>query len=273
MMGINSRGKIANTLPETKGFFRHVTADNQQFFVVQQGANTNAVQAATGYKTYRDRLGYGNYTYAFAFNNFAVQTGIKTIDQYGNADPQNIPTYNIDNRSNDNGALGNQAFVAHTQQGRAQVRNCTGCHFNLNGANDANQVAYAQAQVGANPNGYQAAQSGYVQFFQNETIVRNNTNQPVTFTQGYLLDANQDPTGSDGLAHRLDWVVRLADGFPLVYSNHRMLSNASIAPEYSRYRRTYDSTAAGPFTQELLRRWDPADAQYRVMVAPLVGQE
>jgi hypothetical protein len=273
LMGINSRGKISPQLPETKGFFRHVTADNLQYFVTQLGANTNAVQAATGYKTYRDRLGFGNYTYAFAFNNFAVQTGIKTVDQYGNTDPQNIPTYNIDNRSNDNGALGHQSFMPHTQQGRSQVRNCTGCHFNLAGANDANQANYALAQVGANPNGYQAAQSGYVQFFQNETIVRNNTNQPVTFTAGYLLDANTDPAGSDGLAHRLDWIVRLADGFPLVYSNHRMLSNASIAPEYARYRREYDTTASGPFTQELLRRWDLNDAQYRVFVAPLVVQE
>jgi hypothetical protein len=265
LMGINSRGKISPQLPETKGFNRHVTKDNQQYNVVVLGANTNAVQAATGYKTYRDRLGFGNYTYAFAFNNFGVQVGMKTVDLYGNTDPLGIPNYNQDNRSNDNGGLGHQSFMPHSVQNRSAVRNCTSCHIDL--AQNANQIAYAQAQYGANPNGYQAAQSGYLTFFANETVIRNNTNQPVTLANGYLFDANTDPQGSDGLAHRLDYNVRLADGFPLVYNNHPMLSNASIVDP--KYRRIYDPTAAGPLTQELLYIVDPNNAQKRVLVAPL----
>jgi uncharacterized Zn-binding protein involved in type VI secretion len=270
VMGINSRGKIAPQLPETKGFQRHVTKDNLQYNVVVLGANTNAVQAATGYKTYRDRLGFGNVTNAFAANQ-GVQVGIKTVDLYGNTDPTNITNFNIDARSNDNGALGHQAFMPHSVQNRTQVRNCTSCHMDLNGANNANQVAYAQAQFGANPNGYQAAQSGYLTFFANETIVRNNTNQPVTVANGYLFDANTDPQGSDGLAHRLDWIVRINDGFPLVYSNHPMLSNASIADP--KYRRIYDPTAAGPLTQDLLYMLDPNNAAKAVLVAPLNLQQ
>jgi hypothetical protein len=266
MMGINSRGKIAPTLPETKGFQRHITKDNVNYNVVVLGANTNADQANTGYKTYRDRLGWGNVTTAFAFNNFGVQVGIKTVDAYGNTDP-NLP-YNTDPRSDVNGGLGNQAFMPHTISNRVGVRNCTSCHMNLAGANDANQLAYAQAQVGANPNGYQAAQSGYIQFFQNEVIVRNNTNQQVLLNQGYFFDPNTDPDGTDGLAHRLDYQVILADGFPLVYSNHRFL-NEQGALRDPKYRRQYDSTAAGPFTEDLLRMWDPNFANYNVLVAPL----
>jgi hypothetical protein len=269
IMGINSRGKISPQLPETKAFSRHVTKDNQQYNVTVLGANTNAVQAANGYKTYRDRLGFGNYTNAFAAANGAVQVGIKTVDLYGNTDPNGVPGYNTDARSNDNGGLGHQAFTPHSQQNRTQVRNCTGCHIDL--AANANQIAYAQAQVGANANGYQAAQSGYVQFFQNVTVTRNNVAQNVSLANGYLFDANTDPQGSDGLAHRLDWTVRLADGFPLTYSNHRLLNNAAIVDP--KYRRIYDPTAAGPMTQDLLRMFDPNDAQKRVMVAPLNTQQ
>jgi hypothetical protein len=268
-MGINSRGKISPQIPETKAFQRHVTKDNVDYNVVVLAANANAVQANTGYKTYRDRLGFGNYTNVFAATQ-GVQVGIKTVDLYGNTDPTNITNYNRDARSDVNGGLGHQSFVPHSQVGRSQVRNCTGCHFDLNGANNANQVAYAQAQVGVNPNGYQAAQSGYVQFFQNHTVTRNNVAQNVTLNQGYLFDPNTDPDGNDGLAHRLDYNV-LFDGFPLVYNNHPMLSNASIVDPS--YRRIYDPTAAGPFTQELLRHWNPDDAQYRVLVAPLVTQD
>jgi hypothetical protein len=229
------------------------------------------VQAANGYKTYSDRLGYGNYTVAFALNNFGVQVRMKTVDPYGNTDPVNVPNYNNDNRSNDNGGLGHQAFMPHNQTNRVAIRNCTGCHADLNGANNANQLAYAQAQVGANPNGYAAATSGYIQFFQNEVVTRNNVAQNVTLNNGYLFDANTDPQGSDGLAHRLDWIVRLADGFPLVYSNHPIMNPAGIVDP--KYRRTYDPTGAGPFTQELLRGWDPNDAQRFILVAPLVTQQ
>lgn len=270
MMVINSRGKISPSLPETKAFQRHITKDNQNYFVTQLGANVNAVQAANGYKTYRDRLGWGNVTNVFAANTTGTQVGIKTIDAYGNTDPNNVPNFNHDARSDVNGALGQQAAMPHTVQNRTQVRNCTSCHFNLNGANDANQVAFATAQVGVNPNGFQAAQSGYIQFFQNETVVRNNIAQPVTLNQGYLFDQNTDPLGSDGLAHRLDYYV-LADGFPLSYQNHRMLSNNSI--QDSKYRRIYDPSAPGPFTQDLLRGWDINDAQNAILVAPLNTQQ
>jgi hypothetical protein len=270
MMGINSRGKISPQLPETKAFSRHVTKDNQQYNVVVLGANANAVQAANGYKTYRDRLGFGNVTNAFAAAQ-GVQVGIKTVDLYGNTDPANITNYNVDARSNDNGGMGHQAFMPHTVQNRTQVRNCQGCHFDQNGANNANQVAYAQAQYGANPNGYQAAQSGYIQFFQNVTVTRNNIAQNVSLANGYLFDANTDPQGSDGLAHRLDYNVRLADGFPLVYSNHPLLNRAAIVDP--KYQRQYDPTAAGPLTQELLRMVDPNDAQKRVLVIPLNTQQ
>jgi hypothetical protein len=272
MMGINSRGKIAPTLPETKAFSRHITRDNVNYNVVVLGANTNAAQANTGYKTYRDRLGFGNVTNVFAAAdaNGPVQVGIKTIDLYGNTDPANISNFNRDPRSDQNGGLGNQAFMPHSISNRVGVRNCTSCHIDL--AANANQIAYAQAQVGVNPNGYQAAQSGYIQFFQNETVVRNNIAQPVTLNQGYFFDPNTDPAGTDGLTtgHRLDYQV-LADGFPLVYSNHPILNDASIKDP--KYRRQYDPTAAGPFTQDLLRMWDPNQAQYVVKVAPLVTQQ
>jgi hypothetical protein len=268
MMAINSRGKISSSLPETKAFTRHITKDNQNYFVTQLGANTNASQAANGYKTYRDRLGWGNVTNTFAATT-GVQVGIKTVDPYGNTDPTNITNYNHDARSDTNGALGLQPAMPHTVQNRTQVRNCQGCHFNLNGANDANQVAYATAQVGVNPNGYQAAQSGYIQFFQNETVTRNNIAQNVTLTTGYNFDPNTDPQGTDGLNHRLDWYV-LADGFPLVYNNHPYLSTNSVVDP--KYRRTYDSTAPGPFTQELLRHWNIAD-QNAILVAPLNTQQ
>ncbi len=270
MMGINSRGKISPQIPETKGFFRHITRDNQNYAVTVLGANTNAAQAATGYKTYRDRLGYGNVTNAFAATT-GVQVGIKTVDVYGNTDPQGVPVYNHDARSDENGGLGQQSFMPHSVQNRTQVRNCQSCHFNLNGANDANQVNYAMAQVGANPNGYQAANSGYIQFFQNETAVRNNIAQNVTLNQGFLFDANTDPAGTDGLAHRLDYYVRLADGFPLSFNNHPIMNQASYVD--NRYRRNYDSTAAGPFGQELLKMWDPNNAQSMVLVAPLNTQQ
>jgi len=268
-MGINSRGKIAPHLPETKAFSRHITKDNQNYNVTILGANTNAVQAANGYKTYRDRLGFGNVTNAFAAANGAVQVGIKTVDAYGNTDPNGVPNFNVDARSNDNGGLGHQAFMPHSNQNKTQVRNCTSCHFDL--ALNANQVNYAMAQVGANPNGYQAANSGYVQAFQNITVTRNNIAQNVSLATGYIFSPATDPQGSDGLAHRLDWIVRLADGFPLVYSNHPMLSNASIVD--AKYRRIYDPTASGPMTQDLLRAFDPADAQKRVTVAPLNTQQ
>jgi hypothetical protein len=269
-MGINSRGKIAPTMPETKAFQRHITKDNQNYNVTILGANTNAAQAATGYKTYRDRLGYGNVTNAFAATQ-GVQVGIKTVDPYGNTDPSNITNFNHDPRSDVNGGLGAQAFMPHTVQNRTQVRNCQGCHFDLNGANNANQVAYATAQVGVNPNGYQAAQSGYIQFFQNEVTIRNNTNQPVLLNQGYLFDPVTDPQGTDGLAHRLDYLV-LADGFPLAYQNHPYLFPLGAAVD-PKYHRVYDPTAPGPFTEELLRGWNVNDAISVILVAPLNTQQ
>jgi hypothetical protein len=276
LMGINSRGKIAPTIPETKAFSRHITRDNVNYNVVQLGANTNAVQAANGYKTYRDRLGYGNVTTAFALNTAGVQVGIKTVDLYGNTDPT-ITNYNTDNRSNTNGGLGAQAFMPHSISGRINVRNCTSCHMDLNGANNANQANYAMAQVGMNPNGYGNANtgfysSGYLQVFNNVTVTRNNIAQNVTANNGYLFDANTDPQGSDGLAHRLDWIV-LNDGFLLVYSNHPMLNTSGIKDPH--YIRNYDPTASGPMTQDLLRFWDindANDAAYWVLTAPLVTQ-
>jgi hypothetical protein len=262
-MGINSRGKISPQIPETKAFQRHVTRDNLQYNVVVLGAVNNAVQAATGYKTYRDRLGFGNVTNAFAANQ-GVQVGIKTVDLYGNTDPNGIPNFNVDARSDLNGGEGHQSFMPHSVQNKTQVRNCTSCHIDLN--QNANQISYATAQVGVNPNGYAAADSGYITAFQNVTVTRNNVAQDVSLANGYFFDPNTDPDGGDGLARRLDYTV-LYDGFPLVYSNHPMLNTASTPDP--KYRRTYDPTASGPFTQELLRMWNPADAQKRVLVAPL----
>ncbi|MBX2812176.1 MAG: hypothetical protein KTR25_10210 [Myxococcales bacterium] len=230
--GINSEGKVAQFLPETKQFVAHTTVDNQQFFGTQVIVNNDAnIQ----YNVYRNRDGLG--LRQFATENVGF--------------PPNIdgPNFIQDAQQDENAGQGFQQFAPHSTQRSHPLMDCTNCHVDVNASN----TAAIQARYAANPTGF-ANLSDYLNVLQNTGITRNNSNETyaVNAAAGFLFDANTDPAGFS-VVTQADYCVNEATAFPLCYSNHPFKENALL--NATTIRPVPDNVpVAGPFTQPLMNQ-------------------
>jgi hypothetical protein len=233
-LGINSEGKISQHVPETKQAFRHVDYQNNDYFGTRVIVNANANIV---YQSYRNRAGYG-------------------LRQY-NTEPVGLPLnsdgpdFDQDARMDQNAGEGFNQMMPHSVQRSHPRMDCTFCHLNANDAN-ANAV---QARYGVNPNGF-ANVSAYLIALNGLQIIRNNTNQAINVDQnaGFRFDANIDPDGFS-VNKQTDWVV-LADGFPVSFNSHPMMTQRPHLYFDPFYSRDYPRLAqiAGPLNQQLLTK-------------------
>ena len=236
--GINSEGKIAQFLPETKMYVAHTDRNNNNYF----GDPANGAQelvlndANIQYNSYRDNKGYGLIQY-----DAANRVG---LDPANDGQP-----YDNDARMNDNAGHGSNQFVPHSTQRSHPLMDCLNCHVDLND----NNLDYVMARWQANPNGF-ANVSAYLAVLENTDITRNNSNAvlDVVAANGFLFDANVDPDGY-GVPSQSDWGVREADGFPLVYNNHPYRLRAyGVDPQINRQYPTFFNDSAGPLNTQLM---------------------
>ncbi len=231
--GVNSEGKIAQFMPETKQAVRHIDYQGNDYFGNQVIVNNDANLT---YNIYRHRSGYGTRQYN------TEQVGLPL-----NADGRD---YEQDARMDENAGQGYNQFMPHSTQRSHPMMDCNMCHLDAN-ANNADAIA---ARYGVNPNGF-ANVSAYLAALNGLQIIRNNTNDAVTVNQnaGFRLDANIDPNGFV-VNQQTDWVV-LADGYPLSYTNHPF-KQGTIGLDTTFYTRTYPRMAAisGPFNLGLLTK-------------------
>jgi hypothetical protein len=233
-LGINSEGKIAQFLPETKQGFRHVDANNNDYFSTQVIVNNNANLI---YNVYRQRSGYGLRQYATEQVGLPLNSDGQEYEQYAQMDQ--------------NAGQGFNQFMPHSVQRSHPMMDCNFCHLDANN-NNANAV---QARLGVNPNGF-ANVSAYLAALDNLAILKNNTNQPINVdvNAGFRFDANIDPDAFT-VDQQLDWVV-FNDGFPLSYSNHPLKEGTIGIYTDPFYNREYPRMAriSGPLNQALLNK-------------------
>lgn len=236
--GINSEGKIAQFLPETKQMVAHTNANNQEYFGTQVIVNNDAnIQ----YNVYRDRPGYGLRQYA------TEQVGLPP-----NADG---PRFEQFAQMDENAGQGSQQMMPHSVQRSHPLMDCTNCHLDLNADNEA-QI---QARFMSNPTGF-GNLSDYLAVLENTGITRNNSNETVIVdaAAGFRFDADIDPAGFS-VDQQSDWCVLYdgqSNGFPLCYNNHPLKQGTfgfSFSPQYARpYPRL--APTAGPLNSFLLTK-------------------
>ena len=244
-IGINSHGKVSQFTPAGKMFFRYLTA--------ARGDDHFALETGASYKTYRDRLGWGNRVY--------------DQDEPVGLAPQEGLTMNNNRRANENAALAYNPVVPHTTQHKP--RNCTNCHVPVGHDYDPAGDAYAlqaAAAWGVHPDGTDARVSAYLDAIP-ESMQRYSGAVYET-SAGFLIPdaAERDhgdvaadihtaggaamfagATPGDNYAHRLDWVV-LEDGFPLSSSSHNRIDGGNGLP------RDPDRWGAGPLNNTILTK-------------------
>jgi len=245
-LGINSNGKVQQFTPAGKLFFRHLTfPDGADDFMSRSGSNYGG-----SYRTYRDRLGFGN-------------------TQSAGLSPQDLDLGGISNanaNSDRNAALAMNPLRSHTIQ--RKPRNCTQCHIPVGHGTDPTVDPYVRAPMvawGSYPKGADAEISAYLASVPNTT--QRDSGAVFSTTAGFLIpdimgadesgtvvstftpggEAFATATAGDTVAHRLDWVV-LEDGFPLATS-----SRAQISPPGPLYR-TAPGGGAGPLSAEILSK-------------------
>ena len=237
--GINSEGKVAQFLPETKMMVAHTDRNNNQYFGdVANGAQEIVNNDANiQYNSYRKNDGYGLFRY-------------DPNNRVGLPPENDGQPFDQDARMDDNNGDGANQFVPHTTQRSHPLMDCTNCHLNLNQDNtDA-----VLARFYANPNGF-GNLSAYLAVLENVGIVRNNSNETVNVdaAAGFRFDANIDPNGFS-VDKQSDWCVRQADGFPLCYNNHPYrLRTPNVNITVNRQYPTFYNDVAGPLPFELLR--------------------
>jgi hypothetical protein len=234
--GINSEGKIAQMIPETKQAFRHIDYQGNDYFGTRVLVNNNANLV---YNVYRHRSGYGLRQYA------TEVVGLPLNADGNDYDPQ-------DARMDQNAGEGFNQFMPHTIQRSHPMMDCENCHLNANDAN-ANAVT---ARYGVNPNGF-ANVSAYLIALNGLQIVRNNTNQVINVDQnaGFRFDANIDPDAFV-VNRQTDYVV-FNDGFPLSFNSHPLMLGRPNNPPFDPfYQRTYPRIAqvAGPINVQLIQK-------------------
>ena len=234
--GINSEGKIAQFLPETKQMLAHTDLNNQEYFGTQVLVNNDAnIQ----YNVYRDRAGYGLRQYATEQVGLPPNSDGLVFEQFADMD--------------ENAGQGANQFMPHSVQRAHPLMDCTNCHLNL----DQNNEAEIMARFMANPNGF-ANVSDYLEVLQNTGITRNNSAELVNVdaAAGFRFDADIDPAGFS-VDQQSDWCVLYDgnnNGFPLCYNNHPLKQGTfgfSFSPQYARpYPRL--APVAGPMNNFLL---------------------
>jgi hypothetical protein len=234
--GINSEGKVAQFLPETKQMVAHTDQNNNEYFGNQVIVNNDAnIQ----YNVYRDRAGYGLRQYA--------------TEQVGLPPNSDGPRYEQFAQMDNNAGQGSQQMMPHSVQRSNPFMDCTNCHLDLN-ANNEDEI---QARYMANPDGF-ANISDYLAVLENTGITRNNSGAVVNVdaAQGFRFDANIDPDGFS-VNQQSDWCVLYDgnnNGFPLCYNNHPLKQGTFgffFSPQYARpYPRL--APMAGPFNNFLL---------------------
>ncbi len=236
--GINSEGKIAQFLPETKMYVAHTDQNNNNYF----GDPANGAQqlvlndANIQYNSYRDNKGYGLITY-----DAANSVG---LDPATDGQP-----YDIDARMNENAGHGSNQFVPHSSQRSHPLMDCENCHIDVND----NNTDLIKARFMANPNGF-ANVSAYLAVLENVDITRNNSNAvlDVVAAAGFRFDANLDPDGY-GVESQSDYCVIEADAFPLCYNNHPYrLRTYGTNPQVNRSYPTFFNESAGPLNLQLM---------------------
>lgn len=235
-LGVNSEGKIAQFLPETKQAIRHIDYQNNDYFGGAQGPTVNNDNNLV-YNIYRQRSGYGTRQY--------------DTEQVGLPLNSDGPEYEQDARMDNNAGQGFNQFMPHSVQRSHPMMDCNQCHLDANN----NNTDAIEARLGVNDNGF-ANVSAYLIALNGLQILRNNTNQPVNVNQnvGFRLDANTDPDGFV-VDQQTDWVV-FDDGFPLSYSNHPIKEGTIGLDTDPFYSRIYPQAAriSGPFNQALLNK-------------------
>ncbi len=229
--GINSEGKIAQFLPETKMLLAHTDVNNEQYFgdtvIVNDDANIQ-------YNIYRDRMGYGTRRY--------------DTEEVGLLPRDDGLGYEEFAQMDNNAGQGANQFMPHTVQRSHPLMDCNNCHINLNQDN----TALIQARFYANPNGFGNV-SDYLNTLANTGITRNNSGAVVAVNAaaGYRFDQDIDPDGYS-VDVQADWCVLQADGFPLCYNSHPFKQNTYGVQQT--YRRDYPQSAdvAGPLNSAML---------------------
>lgn len=248
--GINSEGKIAQFLPETKQHVALVDQNQQNYFgdifPLLNDANIN-------YNVYRNRDGYGLRQYNTEPVGLPANSDGPTVDQLASMDL--------------NAGQGHNQMMPKSVQRSSPLMDCTNCHLDVNAANLDNILARWMAKA----DGF-ANVSDYLTVVQdNNGIQRNNSQQfwgqdVAIAALGYRFDAATDPNGytvdqqSDYCAYYDINNEGLApDGFSFCYNNHVMRQgfgdryrNGLI--KYTRGYPTFLNTVAGPLTQGLMNK-------------------
>jgi hypothetical protein len=230
-LGITEKGKIGWFAPtRLKLFFRALVLDPGKNATVDFMREVG--DADFPWKTYRDRVGYGNLM-------CNTQAGISGAPGW---DPVCIEPGGMcdqDQRKNLNGGLGHDTMAPHASQLRA--KDCTACHMDETASN----AARISAVYGWNPQGFTPATSAYLREVKNIQTGHGNYSTASGFT-----------IADDGITHKLDWMVDEQTGYPLVYTLHSRADDGKDGRPERGYD-TYDPEAAGPITKpmiELMKR-------------------
>ena len=212
-LGVDTRGKIGELIPtRVKVFVRGSVLD--------PGTGRATEFMSETWKTYRDRVGYGNLVRGASGISDAPGWAPICLEPVGFCDQD--PLKNL------NGALGMDTQAPHSIQKRA--RDCTSCHLDAGGGG----LAKVSAVFGWNPQGFTAQTSAYLRRIQ--SIQTNHGNY--TTANGFVL-------ADDGIEHKLDWLVDESSGYPL-------MCTVQGRTDGGRGYATYDPAAAGPITKPLI---------------------
>lgn len=181
------------------------------------------------WKTYRDRVGYGNLLPGAA-------DGIQNAPGWAGVCIEVVGFCDSDPRKNLNGGLGMDQIEPHTV--RRRPRDCTGCHLGDN----ASGMSLVSAVYGWNPSGYTAETSAYLNTVSQVTTPHGD----YSTEDGYVID-------DDGIEHRLDHLVDEETGYPLVSNLHVRTDDGRDGRPGAGYE-TYDREIAGPVTLQLIER-------------------
>jgi hypothetical protein len=236
-LGINAKGKFQYFIPtRLKMFVRSVVLDTSTNSPLD--FMTRVGDPGHVWKTYRDRVGFGNLIY----NSASGVTGAPGYAQVC-VEPGGFCDQNPN--KNTNASLGVDQMEPHSL--RREARSCTDCHMNQGSSNSAT----ISAVYGWNPQGYTPATRAYL-----------NKIKTVQSPQGTYSTANGFVIADDGIDHRLDYLVDENTGYPLASTVHVRTDDGRDGRP-SRGYETYDRDAAGPVTKsliELLKRVKVRDA-------------
>ena len=243
-LGVTQKGKIGWFTPTRLKMFRRNTVLNSN---TQQAVEFFA-QAGQGdtdhnWKTYRDRVGFGNHKQNDV-------TGIEDAPGYAAVCLETGGFCDQDDRKNINGGLGADTMGPHTTQLRS--RDCTACHLDSAGAG-TDRIG---AKYGWNANGFNDTTSAYLA---NIDTVRTNRGDDYATSNGFVI-------ADDGIQHRLDHMVDEDTGYPLVWSPLVRIDDGRDG-RLDRGYETWDRDASGPINKEMI------DLLKRIRVNNILGDE